>query len=165
MLTIAIETTGWLGIDLESLAERAVAMTLAHLELPQKDVETSLLGCDDARMCQLNSDFRNKSVATNVLSWPSVDLSATVEGTQPQPAEPDFEGVIDLGDIAIAYETCAGEAGDLGKSLEAHATHLIVHGMLHLLGYDHIRDGDATVMQALEIEILGKLGLDDPYMT
>jgi probable rRNA maturation factor len=77
--------------------------------------------------------------------------------------EPDFTGVIALGDIAIAWETCEREANSAGKPMQDHVTHLIVHGGLHLLGYDHIRDADATLMECLETRILGKMGLDDPY--
>jgi probable rRNA maturation factor len=73
--------------------------------------------------------------------------------------------MLSLGDIAIAYETCARESAEAGKPLQDHVTHLLVHGVLHLLGYDHVRDRDATRMEGLESEILGKLGLDDPYMT
>jgi probable rRNA maturation factor len=68
-----------------------------------------------------------------------------------------------LGDIAIAYETCAAEAEVVGKPLAQHTTHLIVHSTLHLLGFDHDRDLDATLMERLEVEILGNLGLADPY--
>ena len=75
--------------------------------------------------------------------------------------EPGFDS--ELGDIAIAFETCAREAAEGQKPLSDHVTHLIVHGVLHLLGYDHIRDEDATLMQAIEVEVLGKLGLPDPY--
>lgn len=165
MLDVLIDAPQWQGVALETLANRAVSQTLAHMGLPETEVDISLLACDDARILQLNADFRDKSAATNVLSWPAADLSADIAGATPHPPEPDFDGVFELGDIAIAYETCAREAADLQKPLEAHTTHLIVHGLLHLLGYDHIRDHDATVMQALEIEILGKLGLDDPYRT
>ena len=70
---------------------------------------------------------------------------------------------IELGDIAIAFETCQSEADKAGLSLVDHTTHLIVHGVLHLLGYDHVRDQDATLMEGLETDILGSMGLDDPY--
>ena len=70
---------------------------------------------------------------------------------------------IPLGDIAIAYDTCAREADEAGKSMNDHVMHLIIHGTLHLLGYDHIRDTDATLMETVEVAILGKMGIDDPY--
>jgi probable rRNA maturation factor len=70
----------------------------------------------------------------------------------------------ELGDIAIAFETCEEEAAAHGKTMHDHVTHLLVHGILHLLGYDHIRDPDAELMEATEVRILAKLGLDDPYV-
>ncbi len=72
-------------------------------------------------------------------------------------------GEIALGDIAISYDTCAREAAEAGKTLADHTTHLIVHGLLHLLGYDHTCDRDATLMEETEVKILGTLGIDDPY--
>ncbi len=163
MLDVLIEAPDWGRIPLEALAEAATAATLAHLDLPAAQSNISLMACDDERIGVLNASFRDKAVPTNVLSWPSDALGAGQDGGHPRAPVPDFEGTYELGDIAIAYETCAREAEELGKSLEDHVTHLIVHGILHLLGYDHIRDRDAALMQGLEIEILGKLGLDDPY--
>ncbi|WP_187429421.1 Endoribonuclease YbeY [Roseobacter fucihabitans] len=163
MLDVLIKAPGWREVAVEALAAQAVMHTLAYLDLPFEDTEISLLACDDARIAVLNADFRGKQSATNVLSWPATELSCEHEGQPPHRPEPDVEGFYELGDIAIAYETCAREAVELGRTLEAHFTHLIVHGTLHLLGYDHVRDCDATLMQALEIEILGKMGLDDPY--
>ncbi|MCV3270486.1 rRNA maturation RNase YbeY [Roseobacter sinensis] len=163
MLEVLIEARGWAGIPLETLAHRAAAATLRHLDIPVEESNISLMACDDDRIEVLNASFREKPVPTNVLSWPSDTLAAGEAGQRPRAPVPDFDGTYELGDIAMAYETCAREAEELGKSLEDHATHLIVHGILHLLGYDHIRDRDAVLMQALEVEILGKLGLDDPY--
>ncbi len=160
-IDIAMEDPRWEQAGLEALADRAAQATFAHLHI--SDAEIAILACDDARIAELNADFRAKPVPTNVLSWPSDERGAETEGGAPFPPEPDPDGTLELGDIAIAYDTCATEAASAGKSLPDHATHLIVHGILHLLGYDHIRDGDATVMERLEVEILGKLGLDDPY--
>lgn len=163
MLDILIEAPDWGRIPLEQLAERAAVATLDHLDLPAQHSNISLMACDDARIGILNATFREKPIPTNVLSWPSDELGAGEDGKNPRAPMADFEGTYELGDIAIAYETCAREAAEMGKSLEDHVTHLIVHGILHLLGYDHVRDRDAALMQALEVEILGKLGLDDPY--
>lgn len=154
------EDSRWAEIDLPSLAERAARATVLHIGLDPSRWEIAVLACDDARIAVLNAEFRGKAVATNVLSWPSAERGAPTPGAHPVPPEgPDPE----LGDIAIAYETCAREAAQAGKGLADHATHLIVHATLHLLGYDHLRDRDATLMEAIEVEILGKLGLSDPY--
>lgn len=155
-----IEDPRWEALDLAALAERAARATLGHLALDPGAWEISVLGCDDARIMALNTDFRDRAAPTNVLSWPSVERGAKRAGARPAPPSgPDPE----LGDIAIAYDTCVREARAMGKPTGDHVTHLIVHAVLHLLGYDHIRDRDATLMEAIEVEILGKLGLGDPY--
>ncbi|WP_164661841.1 rRNA maturation RNase YbeY [Tropicibacter sp. Alg240-R139] len=164
MLDIAIEDNRWQDAGLEALAERAAAQTLAHQGLDADESEISLLACDDDRIAVLNAEFRDKSTPTNVLSWPAQDLAPEIAGAEPAQPEPDFTGELALGDIAISYDTCAREAQSVGKPMDDHVTHLIVHGVLHLLGYDHIRDADATVMEALEVEILGKMGINNPYI-
>mgnify|MGYP003121997278 FL=1 len=157
-----IEDPRWEALDLEALAESATDAVLAELGLEPSVWEISLMGCDDARIATLNADFRGKPQATNVLSWPSEERGVAVAGEMPvapDPADPE------LGDIAIAFETCEAEARAAAKPLAEHVTHLIVHATLHLLGYDHDRDADATLMEGLETQILGKMGLDDPYRT
>jgi probable rRNA maturation factor len=183
-----IEDARWAQAGLDALAETAARATLTHLGLDPDLYEISLLGCDDARISVLNAEFRGKPSPTNVLSWPAQDLSAEEEGESPyvpdatpqddpfafadddadddDEDEDDYDGedeAIALGDIAIAYDTCAREAAETGKPFAHHVTHLIVHGTLHLLGYDHIRDKDATLMETIEVTILGKLGVPDPY--
>jgi probable rRNA maturation factor len=164
ILDVVIEDARWDAAALNKQAEVAVAATLAYLELPAEDWEVTVLGCDDARIADLNAEFRDKPKPTNVLSWPAQELAAAEEGGQPAPPEVDFMGDAALGDIAISYETCMKEAEIAQKPPEDHIRHLLVHGTLHLLGYDHIRDGDATVMERLEVGILGKLGIPDPYI-
>ena len=160
-IDILIEDDRWQQAGIDALAHQAIDATLDHLDVA--GAELSLLACDDARIATLNADFRDKPTPTNVLSWPEEDLAPDLPGAEPRAPRPDPGGAISLGDIAIAYDTCAREAAEQGKPFAAHVTHLIVHGTLHLLGYDHIRDQDATRMEALEVEILGKLGLPDPY--
>ena len=155
-----IEDARWQEYPVQDLAENAASATLSHLGMDPSRWEITVLASDDARIATLNAEFRDKPAATNVLSWPSATRGAPLAGTRPDlPTGPDPE----LGDIAIAYETCVAEATAAGKSLPDHVTHLIVHATLHLLGYDHVRDQDATLMEAIEVEILGKLGLPDPY--
>lgn len=164
MIDIEIEDPHWQDLDLDTLATRAVTAALAHLDLDAQECEISLLACDDARICELNAEFRDKDKATNVLSWPAEDLAAETLGGTPRPPTPDFMGELVLGDIAISYGTCLREATEAGKSMADHCTHLLVHGTLHLLGYDHISDADAALMEGLETVVLGKLGIADPYM-
>ena len=146
---LIVEDERWTQLD--TLAQEAIVAALAHLDLDASQYEVVILACGDARISALNADFRGKPQPTNVLSWPSTDLAP---GETPEP---------ELGDIAIAYETCQREAGEQGKPFDAHVTHLLVHATLHLLGYDHQNDADALQMERLEVEILGNLGLSDPY--
>ena len=153
----------WESLGLAPLAERAAVATLAHLGLDPAGFEISLLGCDDARIAVLNGDFRGKQAATNVLSWPSEERGAEVDGETPELPEGDADMPEELGDIAIAWDTCALEAKEAGKPITDHVTHLIIHATLHLLGYDHERDGDASLMEGTEVAILAGLGLANPY--
>lgn len=157
---VIIEDSRWEEARLEPLAERAVAATLAHLELDPEAWEVTVLGCDDARIAALNADFRGRPAPTNVLSWPSAERGAAVEGAAPLPPEGDPE----LGDIALAFETCEREAAGQGKPMHQHVLHLVVHGVLHLLGYDHLREGDGDLMESVEIAILAQLGVPNPYV-
>jgi probable rRNA maturation factor len=153
----------WEALGLEDLAERAAIAVLERLGMEASVYEISLLACNDARIAELNADFRGKPQPTNVLSWPSLERGARVAGEMPLLPLPQGRGPVELGDIAIAYDTCATEAVAAGRDLPDHALHLLVHGTLHLLGFDHERDADAALMEGLETEILGKLGVADPY--
>jgi probable rRNA maturation factor len=161
---VIVECGGWDEGVLGDLSERAAEATLAHLGVPARGFEIVVMGCDDARIRALNADFRNLDKPTNVLSWPATDLAAEVPGTRPDAPDPGTETDPEpLGDIALAWETCQREAQEQGKPLDAHVLHLVVHSVLHLLGYDHETDEDAALMEETEVRILGKLGVPDPY--
>ena len=162
LIDVVIEDNRWLTLELEVLAEDAVAAAMRIVNLPTDVFEVCVMGCSDARIAELNAEFREKPMATNVLSWPAFELAPTVEGGQPTPPLQDGHD-LSLGDIAIAFETCLREATDKGVPVSAHVTHLIIHGCLHLLGYDHETDKDATVMEDLEVKALASMGVDNPY--
>jgi probable rRNA maturation factor len=162
-LDMVIEDPRWDALGIEALAVEACSATLAHLGLDTSRAEVTVLACDDARIAVLNADFRGKPTPTNVLSWPAEERGPDTPGAVPPAPEPGLDGMLELGDIAIAFETCGREAAEARKPLEAHVTHLVVHGVLHLLGYDHETDADAALMEGTEVKILGKLGHDDPY--
>jgi len=162
LVDTVIEDPRWEGI-LPPLADTAARATLAELSLDPAWFEIVVMGCDDARIAGLNTEFRGKAVATNVLSWPSEDRAADAPGGLPHLPEGQADDPEELGDIAISYETCAREAAEQGKSLDDHVTHLIVHAVLHLLGYDHNDDSDAALMEGTEIRVLAKLGVTNPY--
>ncbi|KFE34598.1 rRNA maturation RNase YbeY [Thioclava atlantica] len=163
-IEIEIEDPRWEALGLEELAERAARMVLEDRGIDPALCRLSVLACDDARIAELNAEFRDKPKATNVLSWPAEERGAEEAGAEPIAPEPDIFGEIELGDLAIAYETCAREAGEQDKSLADHALHLLVHAVLHLLGYDHVRDEDARLMEQIEIRLLESVGIRNPYV-
>ena len=150
------------GTDWAALATRAVTAAFGatpHGGLATVDptIEISIRLTDDAEVQTLNRDYRHKDAPTNVLSFPMIapDLLDTVANTD--------DGEVLLGDIVLAYETCAREAADKGITLQDHVTHLIVHGTLHLLGYDHQGQVEAEAMEQIERDVLATLGIADPY--
>lgn len=164
LVETVIEDARWEAFGLPVLAERAGRAALAGAGLPADGFLIGLMGCDDERIATLNADFRGKPVPTNVLSWPSDERGAETPGGMPDLPDPgSADDPESLGDIAIAWETCAAEAEAARKPMADHVTHLVVHGVLHLLGFDHIDDADAARMEGLEVQILASLGLSDPY--
>ena len=141
--------TDWAG-----LAERAVRSAVAHSRhaaLADKDPEVSVKFTSDEEVRTLNAAWRNKDKPTNVLSFPMAD-------------EADLGTAHLLGDIVLAHGICAGEAEEKNVRVETHAAHLVVHGMLHLLGYDHeTSDEDAEEMEEAERQALASIGISDPY--
>lgn len=147
LLDVVIEDEKWHSITPEDLAAKCAAAAAAHV--PAINAPASLLLTNDAAVRELNRQFRDKDLPTNVLSFPA--------GDGPQP-----EGGF-LGDIALAYECCADEAERAGIPLGQHCAHLIVHGLLHLIGYDHQRESEARAMEKAEAAILASMGIADPY--
>ena len=163
-IEILIEDAGWDGPALRALAARAAAAALEEVGLEPSQFAVSLLACGDDRIAALNTAFRGKAAATNVLSWPARDRAAVAPGEMPHLPLPNPVGPPEeLGDIAIAHGVITREAAAAGRPFEHHLAHLLVHGALHLLGFDHIADADADVMEGLETRILVRLGVPDPY--
>ena len=145
MIEAVIEDDGWAAALPEAEALAAGCQKHAAALEPETAREVALLLCNDAAIADLNKRFRGKDGPTNVLSFPSDEADGF------------------LGDIALARETCEREAAEKGILLRDHAAHLIIHGMLHLIGYDHETDEDAAVMERRETEILLSMGIADPY--
>jgi probable rRNA maturation factor len=151
-IDISVEAAGWPAeTDLVALAGRASAATLAELAIPPGRSEIGILFTDDAHVRSLNAEWRGKDKPTNVLSFPAFPV--VTKGTMPPM----------LGDIVLAIETVRAEAALDSKPFEHHLTHLVVHGLLHLLGYDHETDADGEEMEGLERRILAGLAIADPY--
>ena len=156
-LDIDIEDS-WLPGEWQEWSERAsAALAQVAPELANPRLSASLLFTSDAEVHALNRDWRERDKPTNVLSFPMLDREELL-GLAPEGA-PAL-----LGDVALAYETCAREAGEKGIPLEHHAAHLIVHGLLHLAGHDHeLGPEEAEAMEALEVKALALIGVADPY--
>ena len=150
-LDIMIEADGWSRLaDVEALARKAAEAALAVSDEAGSAFEASVMLTGDARIRELNRTWRGKDKPTNVLSFPA-------------PEQPGAEGPRHLGDIALACETLVRESEEESKALADHFAHLIVHGILHLLGYDHENEAEADAMEALEVKALATLGIADPY--
>ncbi len=153
---------------LSALADRTFEHALSsalneefELNIPEgAALEISLLYTDDTHIQELNKEFREKDKPTNVLSFPDTPL--TDEALKQSVA---WQEPLLLGDIAIAKETLIREAEKQKKSFDDHFCHLLLHGILHLLGFDHIEDDEAEEMEALEIKLLAKMGIDNPYQS
>jgi probable rRNA maturation factor len=162
MLEISVDSDGeWdSSSGWESLARRAAEAAIAESAFPQlvsspRAVEVSVRLAGDDEVRALNAQWRGKDKPTNVLSFPMADaddFEATGEGPE-----------LMLGDIVLARGVCAAEAADKAVAIEDHASHLIVHGTLHLLGYDHMDEPAANDMEARETRALARLGIADPY--
>jgi probable rRNA maturation factor len=157
-LQVSVESGGWPDEQtIAVFAGRVLEEAARHIAeragqpFPEQNVEISLVFTDDDDIRTVNEAWRGQDKATNVLSFPAFPLAP---GGQPGPM---------LGDIILAEETLRREALDLGIAFDDHLTHLLVHGFLHLFGYDHMTDEEAAVMEGLETQILAEMGLADPY--
>lgn len=163
MIEAALIDEGWPhAADWEALVRKAVAAAVevsphGGLAAAPALIEVAVRLTDDAAVHALNAAYRGKDAPTNVLSFPMVapDLLASLANTD--------DGEVLLGDIVLALGVCQAEATERGISLADHATHLVAHGMLHLLGYDHMDEAEAEAMEELERAALRSLGLADPY--
>jgi probable rRNA maturation factor len=153
-VAIMVEDDAWNGRGpLDALTNRAVTGALAAAEItdmPEKEMPLGItvLFESDEQVRLLNRDFRDKDKPTNVLSFPMLEIE---------------DGRFMLGDLVLAHGVIEREAQEQGKSFDDHLTHLIVHGTLHLAGYDHMEDGEAEEMESLEIRILADMGIENPY--
>ncbi|GGY46041.1 rRNA maturation RNase YbeY [Parvularcula lutaonensis] len=150
-IDIIIADKAWENLGPEALAERCLEAVRLETADPALARSVSALFTSDEEVQALNAEWRGKDKATNVLSFPAEEIPGLPDEAQP------------LGDLALASGVCAREATEKGIALGDHAAHLIVHGLLHLLGYDHIGEDEAEVMEDLERRVLARLGIGDPY--
>lgn len=156
-IAVTLASAGWRAElpQAARVARQAALAALAGAPWPgprSGPAEVGVVLADDATLRRLNRDFRGRDAPTNVLSFPSGDMAG---GPEPGPRL--------LGDVVLALETARHEAAAQGKSLADHLSHLVVHGVLHLLGHDHESEPEAERMERLEAAILSRLGIADPY--
>ena len=162
ILDIALDADpDWDSSNWAELARKAATSAIAESAFPQlglgaRSVELGIRLTNDAEVRALNAEWRGKDKATNVLSFPMAEPDELDDQSADGPE-------LMLGDIVLARGVCAAEAADKAISIEAHASHLLVHGTLHLLGYDHGDDESATDMEQREVRALARLGIADPY--
>jgi probable rRNA maturation factor len=146
------EDKGWPPeADLLALAQRIICAACGDLKLAATPCELSLVFANDAMIQSLNAQWRGKDKPTNVLSFPAF------------PLKPGAKLPLMLGDIVLARETAAREALAEDKPFDSHVSHLLLHGFLHLLGYDHETEAEALAMETIETRILASLAIPDPY--
>ncbi|MEO1104146.1 MAG: rRNA maturation RNase YbeY [Devosia sp.] len=148
--TLLVEAEGWRSIDVETLCGTVLKAVADGEDAPDTSATLDIVFADDQRIAALNARHRGKEGPTNVLAFPSGETAA--------PGEAVF-----LGGIVLAWGQLNREAEERNRPLTAHATHLTLHGLLHLLGHDHVREDERLEMERREIAILGGLGIADPY--
>ena len=158
---VVIEDARWKTLDLTRIANHAFFETLFLLDLHHESFACCVLACDNKHIKQLNNKFRGKNCPTNVLSFPisleNYEMKSTLKPTEANNPH-------ELGDIAIAFEICKKEATDSQVKFEHHVYHLIIHSVLHLLGFDHDEEKNASKMEKIEVQVLAKLGINNPYL-
>lgn len=162
-IAVTVLTPAWRDSlpEVEPLARRAARAALTAVDAaaaPAREAEVGLVLADDATLGRLNWRYRGIEGPTNVLSF------AVSEGAPCESSAPESNGPLLLGDVVLAYETVRREAAEQGKRFCDHLCHLVVHGVLHLLGHEHGSEAQATAMERLEIAALAGLGVSDPYV-
>jgi probable rRNA maturation factor len=172
VIACSIRAAGWrlLLPRAKPLAAKAILAALRTAGIAvsaagDRPLEISLVLADDAFVRALNRDYRGQDKATNVLSFPALEKSDLKRLLKPKAKQPSPPQDLPLGDIILALETIEREAEAAGKSIKDHFYHLVVHGLLHLIGYDHVNDIEAEKMERLETAILASISVSNPYAT
>ena len=158
---LIMEDARWETLNLLHIANAAFEETLSHLNMSSEKFICCILACNSKKIKSLNAQFRGKNNCTNVLSFPSAKNICKVKSS------PEFEANVDafeLGNIAIAYEVCKKEADISEIDFEHHVYHLVIHSLLHLLGYDHEEEKNAAKMEKIEVQVLANIGINNPYL-
>jgi probable rRNA maturation factor len=163
-VSIAVPCREWLRAvpAARRICGRAARAALSGAGVGFADAEFSLMLADDTTIAGLNHTYRGRDAPTDVLSFANSDLPPA--GSLPDEPLPDKRAPVLLGDVVVAFETASADAAEQDKPLSDHLVHLVVHGALHLLGYDHEDEADASRMENVEIAVLAGLGIANPYL-
>ena len=158
---LVMEDARWKTLNLLQIANAAFKETLSQLNLRSENFVCCILACSSKKIRDLNAQFRGKNNSTNVLSFPLKTKKYDIKSGLKFKADAD---PLELGDIAIAYEVCNKEAKVSKIKFEDHVYHLLIHSVLHLLGYDHEEEKNAAEMEKIEVQVLANLGISNPYL-
>ena len=156
----------WVKIPLEEIAKGALKLIADKFLGADNNLEVSILASDDTEIRALNKNFRGNNTSTNIISWPEHDFQIKQPGHFPEQffkIKSDSEGITFLGNLAISFERCSIEAKEKKIDFEDHILHLLIHGCLHLIGFDHQNELDANLMEDIEIRLLSGVGIKNPY--
>lgn len=156
----------WKQIPLEEIAVNALKLIIANFLEKDKKFGVSILASNDAELKELNRSFRGKNTSTNIISWPEHSLQTKQPGCLPKQLSKliaNYKGETLLGNLAISFERCSIEAKEKKINFEDHMFHLLLHGYLHLIGFDHQHELDANLMENIEIRLLSRVGIKNPY--
>ncbi len=168
IININFEEKKWLKVGLKEISKKAFESTFKILAYPKtfKFLEVSILACNDKKIKEYNKIFRGNSKATNVISWPrlkKINYRDILERKDISHLISSQEGTLDIGDIAISYDTCFKKAKELNINFDDYIIHMFIHSCLHLLGFDHINNSEFKIMKEMEIKSLIACGIRNPY--
>ena len=165
-INVIFEDKRWVKIPLEEIAKVALKLIIERFLVKDNNFEVSLLASNDTEIRELNKSFRGNDSSTNIISWPEQEVQLREPGNCPVQMDkfrPDSEGIIFLGNLAISFERCSTEAEEKNIYFDDHILHLLLHGCLHLIGFDHQNELDANLMENIEIRLLSGVGIKNPY--
>ena len=165
-INVIFKDERWVKIPLEEIAKGALKLISDRFSVKDNNFEVSLLASNDAEIKELNKKFRGNDSSTNIISWPELETQPREPGhfpVQMDKLKSDSKGAIFLGNLAISFERCSTEAEEKNIFFADHMLHLLLHGYLHLIGFDHQNELDATLMEDIEIGLLSGAGIKNPY--
>ena len=166
IINIKFKDKRWVKIPLEEIAKGALKLIIDKFLGHDNNFEVSILASNDVEIRELNKNFRGIEGSTNIISWPEYETQSNQPGHIPDLVDKlrsGFEGLTFLGNLAISFDRCSIEAEENNIHFEDHVLHLLLHGCLHLIGFDHQNELDAFLMEDIEIKLLSRLGIKNPY--